>query len=85
MSTFKDYFGVEGDLFNIEVTKRDELLAEDVTEYIRKEGIKIKAIHPTRFGKEVVLFSTADAEKAAKIVGTKKIDGKSIFVEVQND
>lgn len=81
MSSFKDYFGDSGEVFKIEVTK-EVILTEDATEDIRKKGIKIKAVHPTRFGKEIVLFNTEDAEKAAKIAGTKKIDGKSIFVEV---
>ena len=81
MSTFKDYFSDTGDTFSIEVTKVDEVLVEDAAEDIRKKGIKIKAVHPTRFGKEIVLFNTSDAEEAAKLVGTKKIDGKSIFVE----
>ena len=81
MSGFKDYFSTDGDLFNIEVTKVEERIVEDTAEDIRNAGIKIKAIHPTRFGKEIVLFSTVDAKEAARIVNTKKIDGKSIFVE----
>jgi hypothetical protein len=47
---------------------------------IRKK-VKIKTIIPTKFGIEIVLFNPDDAEKAAKIAGTKDIDGNSIFIK----
>jgi len=55
---------------------------DDITDKLRKANIKIKIVIPTRFGKEIVFFSNEDAIKAAKIAKTKKIDNKSIFVEV---
>lgn len=54
--------------------------SEDI-EKIRKAKIKIKQILPTKFGKEVIFFKDQDAIKAAELVQTKKIDGKSIFID----
>lgn len=48
---------------------------------IKKSNIKIKLIVPTKFGEEVIFFRASDAEDAAKLVGTKKIDGNSIFID----
>lgn len=63
----------------IKIIQESEL--DDNIEKIKKSKIKIRQIIPTRFGKEVVFFRDSDAEEAAKVVGTKKIDGKSIFIE----
>jgi len=68
-----------------ESSKQEEIIekssnTEDILEKIRKE-VKIKQIIPTRFGIEVKLFNTKDAETAAKVAKTDKIDGSSIFID----
>jgi len=87
---FADYFKQAQDDFSFEVIKSPskektelELLeAEaDVTKKIRKAGIKIRSIIPTKFGLEVVLYNKEDAKEAGKVAGTKKVDGNSIFID----
>ena len=89
---FADFFKAPQEDFSFTVTKNKkdgiqktqlELLEaeSDVTKKIRKEGIKIKIIIPTKFGLEVVFYNKEDAKKAAELVGTNKIDGMSIFVD----
>jgi len=58
-------------------------ISEDASssiEKIRSANIKIKNIHPTKFGTEVLFFKITDAEKAASLVNGQ-IDGKSIFIK----
>ena len=47
---------------------------------IRKK-VKVKAIIPTRFGLEVILFNPNDARTAARIAGTHDIEDNSIFTK----
>ena len=54
---------------------------EDNLKKIRDKGIKIKSVIPTRFGNEIVFFKEYDAETAAKLLKTDKMDGKSIFID----
>jgi len=49
-------------------------------EKIRNAKIKIKNIHPTRFGTEVEFFKEKDAEEAADLVQAD-LDNKSIFIK----
>lgn len=70
---------------NTELAINDELELDENTpssiDKIKKAKLKIKQTLPTRFGKEVIFFKDADAIAAAKLVGTDKIDGKSIFID----
>ena len=79
---FKKYFNSEIKKTTIKEENISILESKDfdkVLADIRKE-VKIKQIIPTRFGIEVILFNKNDAELAAKIANTDKIEGTSIFV-----
>ena len=86
---FADFFKQANDDFAFEVIKTPKAKTEmelleaevDVTKKIRKAGIKIKSIIPTKFGLEVVLYNKDDAKEAGKVAGTKKVDGNSIFID----
>ena len=79
---FKEYFGESKETFVVETNTVSEAVdINKALDKIRKSNIKVKNILPTKFGVEVEFFSKANAEEAAKIVGTKKVDGKSIFLE----
>jgi len=79
---FKEYFGKSEENFKIETeTVTEAVDINKALDKIRKSNIKVKNILPTKFGVEVEFFSTDNAKEAAKLVGTKKVDGKSIFLE----
>jgi len=68
---YKEIFG------NINEVEKN---TDDILKDIRKK-VKIKTIIPTKFGVEVVLFNPNDAQEAAKIANTKKVEGSSIFLD----
>ena len=79
---FKDFFeSSDKEEFKIETETLEE--ATDINAIVEKtrKKMKIRTIIPTKFGVEIVLFNPQDAKEAAKIAGTKKVDGNSIFVD----
>lgn len=77
---FKKYFKDE-EVDQIEDKQVEESIELDDTLKKIRKSVKIKQIVPTKFGIEVKLFNAQDAQDAAKIAGTKKIDGSSIFID----
>jgi len=78
---FKKYFKVEEKYIEEKhIEEKIDIEIDDILKKIRK-SVKIKQIVPTKFGIEVKLFNSQDAQDAAKIADTKKIDGSSIFID----
>ena len=82
---FKDFFkqneNEKEDISFVIETSKDNISTQNNLQKIRDSGIKIKTIIPTKFGFEITFFNKFDAQKAAKIIDTDKIDGTSIFME----
>ena len=85
--SFIDYKSMKGIKENkaiIEKIQAEMVESETEIEKIKKDliqaGIKIKNIHPTNFGTEIMFFSKLDAIDASEIIGTSKIKNNSVFV-----
>ena len=79
---FKDFFKTKKEsYFTVSKQINEKIDPDEKIKNIRKKGIKIKTIVPTKFGFQVDFFNANDAKQAAEIADTNKIAGNSIMVE----
>ena len=87
MKSFTEMF--KQDLMDFEIEKIEEasksLSIDNIKEYLRSKGYKIRLVTPTKFGTQLDLFLELDDETLDYLTSNKvkfKVQKKSIFIEI---